>query len=131
VVQVAVNRHDPDRPTVGIWFAARLVEARAEPRSGDDAVAVGWFDPTIPPPLAFPTDAAVLAGLAAQRRGLLENIWRRAGSCVRLRSASKSSKIEAEEPCDRDVRLTPVRRFKARAPQSPKSTCLLFEADIV
>jgi len=64
VVQVAVNRHDPDRPTVGIWFAARLVDPRAEPRAGDDAVAVGWFDPTRPPALAFPTDAAVLAGLA-------------------------------------------------------------------
>lgn len=68
VVQVAVNRHDLDRPTVGIWFAARLVDPRLEPRAGDDAVAVGWHDPTEPPALAFPTDAAVIAGLAAQRR---------------------------------------------------------------
>ena len=69
VVQVAVNRHDPDRPTVGIWFAAHLVDPRAGPRAGDDAIAVGWFDPAIPPALAFPTDATVLAGLAAPPRG--------------------------------------------------------------
>ena len=69
VVQVAVNRHDPDRPTVGIWFAARLVAPQAEPRPGDDAIAVGWFDPTNPPPLAFPTDASVLAALATRGSG--------------------------------------------------------------
>jgi ADP-ribose pyrophosphatase YjhB (NUDIX family) len=67
VVQVAVNRHDPDRPTVGIWFSARLVDPHAEPRAGDDAVAVGWFDPATPPPLAFPTDRPVLANLASRR----------------------------------------------------------------
>ena len=55
VVQVAVNRHDPERPTVGIWFSARLVDPRVEARAGDDAVAVGWFDPAEPPTLAFPT----------------------------------------------------------------------------
>jgi hypothetical protein len=65
---VAVNRHDPDRPTVGIWFAARLIDPRAEPRAGDDAVAVGWYDPAEPPALAFPTDTAVLVGLAAHPR---------------------------------------------------------------
>ena len=68
VVQIAVNRHDPDRPTVGIWFSARLVDPRAEPVAGDDAVAVGWFDPAAPPPLAFPTDRPVLAALVARRR---------------------------------------------------------------
>jgi ADP-ribose pyrophosphatase YjhB (NUDIX family) len=67
VVQVAVNRHDADRPTVGIWFSARLVDPRAAPRAGDDAVAVSWFDPATPPPLAFPTDRPVLANLAARR----------------------------------------------------------------
>ncbi|MBM3218594.1 MAG: NUDIX domain-containing protein [Candidatus Rokubacteria bacterium] len=67
VAQVTVNRHAPDRPTVGIWFHARLVDPRAEPRAGDDAVAVGWFDPSAPPPLAFPTDQPVLAALAARR----------------------------------------------------------------
>ena len=68
VVQVEVNRHDPDRPTVGIWFSARLVTPGAELSAGDDAVAVGWFDPASPPPLAFPTDRPVLAHLAARRR---------------------------------------------------------------
>ena len=65
VLQVAVNRHVPELPTVGIWFSARLVDPRAEPHAGDDAVAVGWFDPASPPPLAFPTDRPVLAKLAA------------------------------------------------------------------
>ena len=67
IVHVATNRHEPERPTVGIWFAARLIDPRTEPRGGDDAVAAGWFDPAAPPPLAFPTDAPVLARLAAQR----------------------------------------------------------------
>ena len=66
VVQVAVNRHVPELPTVGIWFSARVLDPRAEPCAGDDAVAVGWFDPATPPPLAFPTDAPVLAKLAAR-----------------------------------------------------------------
>jgi hypothetical protein len=30
-----------------------------------DCAAVGWFDPAIPPALAFPTDATVLASFAA------------------------------------------------------------------
>lgn len=67
VVHVATNRHESERPTVGIWFAARLIDPRAEPHGGDDAVAAGWFDPAAPPPLAFPTDAPVLARLAARR----------------------------------------------------------------
>ena len=41
-----------------------LVDPSAEPRAGDDAVAVGWFDPASPPPIAFPTDAPVLARLS-------------------------------------------------------------------
>jgi ADP-ribose pyrophosphatase YjhB (NUDIX family) len=68
VAQVAVNRHEPARPTVGIWFAARLLDPAVEPRAGDDAAAVGWFDPASPPPLAFQTDGPVLANLAALHR---------------------------------------------------------------
>jgi len=68
VVQVAVNRHDPELPTVGVWFAARLADLGVEPHAGDDAVALGWFDPCGPPALAFPTDAALLARLAGPRR---------------------------------------------------------------
>jgi 8-oxo-dGTP diphosphatase len=67
VVQVTLNRHEPERPTVGIWFAARMREPAAEPRAGDDAVAVGWFDPGAPPPLAFPSDAPVLGRIVAGR----------------------------------------------------------------
>ena len=64
VVQVESNFHDPEKPTIGVWFAATLVDAAAVPRAGDDAVEVGWFDPASPPELAFPTDAALLARLA-------------------------------------------------------------------
>ena len=64
VVQVASNFHDPAKPTIGVWFAAELVDPDASPVAGDDAVAVAWFDPAAPPPLAFPTDAALLARLA-------------------------------------------------------------------
>ncbi len=64
VVQVASNFHDPRRPSVGVWFAATLADPAAVPHAGDDAVAVGWFDPAAPPPLAFPTDATLLARLA-------------------------------------------------------------------
>lgn len=67
IVQVTVNRHEPERPTVGIWFAARMIDPDAEPVAGDDAVAAGWFDPAAPPPLAFPTDAPLLARLASAR----------------------------------------------------------------
>jgi ADP-ribose pyrophosphatase YjhB (NUDIX family) len=59
-VFVETNMHQPERPTVGVWFAATLVDPNATPVAGDDAVGVGWFDPAAPPPLAFPTDAALL-----------------------------------------------------------------------
>jgi 8-oxo-dGTP pyrophosphatase MutT (NUDIX family) len=52
-VHVATNRHETERPTVGIWFAARLVDPNARPvaggrlprrmTAGDDAVAAGWY----------------------------------------------------------------------------------------
>ena len=64
ILQVATNMHEPDKPTIGIWFAAALVDPASRPVAGDDAVAVGWFDPAAPPPLAFPNDAALLARLA-------------------------------------------------------------------
>jgi 8-oxo-dGTP diphosphatase len=63
-VYVETNLHQPARPTVGIWFAATLVDPGATPVAGDDAVGVGWFDLHDPPPLAFPTDAALLEKLA-------------------------------------------------------------------
>src|SRR6185436_4460222 len=64
VVQVASNFHDAEKPTIGIWFAATLVNPAARPVAGDDAVAVDWFDPAAPPELAFPTDATLFAKLA-------------------------------------------------------------------
>ncbi len=64
VVQVGSNFHDPKKPTIGVWFAATLADPTATPKAGDDAVDVGWFDPADPPPLAFPTDVALLARLA-------------------------------------------------------------------
>ena len=63
-VQVASNFHEPEKPTIGVWFAATLADPAARPTAGDDAVAVDWFEPAAPPPLAFPTDAALLARLA-------------------------------------------------------------------
>ncbi len=62
VLAVHSNFHDRARQTVGIWFAGRIVGGRATP--GDDLDALGWFAPDTPPPLAFPTDAAVLSELA-------------------------------------------------------------------
>ncbi len=63
-VQVASNFHEPEKPTIGVWFAATLADPAVHPVAGDDAVAVDWFDPAAPPPLAFPTDAALLERLA-------------------------------------------------------------------
>jgi ADP-ribose pyrophosphatase YjhB (NUDIX family) len=63
-VHVETNLHQPEKPTVGIWFAATAVDPGATPVAGDDAVEVGWFDLDAPPPLAFPTDKALLAKLA-------------------------------------------------------------------
>jgi len=63
-VQVASNFHEPEKPTIGAWFAATLRDPGAIPVAGDDAVGVAWIDPAAPPPLAFPTDAALLARLA-------------------------------------------------------------------
>jgi ADP-ribose pyrophosphatase YjhB (NUDIX family) len=63
-VYVETNLHQPEKPTVGIWFAATMVDPAATPVAGDDAEDVGWFDLASPPPLAFPTDATLLAMLA-------------------------------------------------------------------
>jgi ADP-ribose pyrophosphatase YjhB (NUDIX family) len=67
IVQVATNLHEPSRPTIGIWFAATLVDPGAVPKAGDDAVGVAWVDPANPPELAFPTDRALLDRLARGR----------------------------------------------------------------
>jgi ADP-ribose pyrophosphatase YjhB (NUDIX family) len=61
VLAVHSNFHDRARQTVGIWFAGLIVGGIASP--GDDLDALGYFSPRRPPPLAFPTDALVLAAL--------------------------------------------------------------------
>lgn len=64
VLAVHSNFHDPERLTVGIWFAGQVVGGALKP--GDDLAEVAFFPLTDPPqPLAFPTDALVLAELRA------------------------------------------------------------------
>lgn len=65
VLQVASNFHDPAKPTVGVWFAAVVVGG--ELHAGDDASEAAFFAPGSLPPLAFPTDATLLARLEEER----------------------------------------------------------------
>ena len=65
VVAVHSNFHDSERLTVGIWFAGEDVSGEAYPADGELS-EVGYFDPSEPPPLAFPTDALVLEQLASE-----------------------------------------------------------------
>lgn len=61
VFTVLSNWHNPEAHTVGIWFDARVAGGRLE--AGDDLDAVEYFALDAPPPLAFPTDATVIAML--------------------------------------------------------------------
>ena len=62
VLAAHANFHDPERLTVGLWFAGRVVEGALKP--GDDLVEVAFFPLSEPPqPLAFPTDELVLREL--------------------------------------------------------------------
>ncbi len=70
VLAVHSNFHDPDRLTVGIWFAGRVVGGALQ--AGDDLDAVACFPLNAPPrPLAFPTDELVLAALQAGKLELV------------------------------------------------------------
>jgi len=62
VLQVASNFHDPAKPTVGVWFAARVAGRKLQ--AGDDAAQAEFFALDDLPQLAFPTDATLLTRLA-------------------------------------------------------------------
>lgn len=57
------NFHNARQHTVGTWFEADLLGGELRPLDGE-LDALQWCDPGEPPPLAFPTDALVLAELA-------------------------------------------------------------------
>jgi hypothetical protein len=61
VLAVHSNFHDRARQTVGIWFAGTALGGNASP--GGDLDALAFLALAAPPPLALPTDAAVLAAL--------------------------------------------------------------------
>ena len=63
VVAVHSNFHQPERHSVGIWFAGEVVGGEFGPGDGE-LTETGWFEPGSPPGLAFPTDALVLEQLA-------------------------------------------------------------------
>jgi 8-oxo-dGTP diphosphatase len=64
VLAVHSNFHDPERLTVGIWFAGQVIGGQLA--AGDDLDQVAFFPLAAPPePLAFPTDGLVLAELQA------------------------------------------------------------------
>jgi 8-oxo-dGTP diphosphatase len=66
------NFHDPERLTVGIWFAGRVV--RGALQAGDDLSEAAFFPLAAPPrPLAFPTDELVLAELREGKLKLVPN----------------------------------------------------------
>ncbi|MGD0969782.1 MAG: NUDIX hydrolase [Desulfobaccales bacterium] len=73
LLAVHSNFHDPERLTVGLWFAGRVVGG--ELRAGDDLTEVAFFPVAQPPqPLAFPTDALVAGELRAGKVYLIPDI---------------------------------------------------------
>jgi 8-oxo-dGTP diphosphatase len=70
VLAVHSNFHDSSRLTVGLWFAGRVVGGRL--RAADDLAEARFFPLKAPPgPLAFPTDALVVAELKQGKVQLL------------------------------------------------------------
>ncbi|MFN0096831.1 MAG: NUDIX domain-containing protein [Dehalococcoidia bacterium] len=68
VEAVHSNFHNAAQLTVGIWFEGSILGGELHPKDGelDD---LRYVDPAAPPPLAFPTDAVVLADIAAKHAG--------------------------------------------------------------
>ena len=64
VVHVASNFHDPEKLTVGVWFAGTMTGGTLE--AGDDVDDVGFFSLDALPPLAFETDVQLLQILGAE-----------------------------------------------------------------
>jgi 8-oxo-dGTP diphosphatase len=70
VLAVHSNFHDPERLTVGLWFAGRVVGGAL--KAGDDLAAAKFFPLAAPPqPLAFPTDLVVLEELRGGKAELV------------------------------------------------------------
>jgi 8-oxo-dGTP diphosphatase len=65
VIHVASNFHDPNKLTVGVWFAGTVTGGALA--AGDDADEVGWFALDDLPPLAFETDEALFERLRDER----------------------------------------------------------------
>ncbi len=63
IVAVHSNFHRTDDHSVGIWFAGQITGGHLHPADGE-LTDLAYVDPASPPPLAFPTDALVLAQLA-------------------------------------------------------------------
>jgi ADP-ribose pyrophosphatase YjhB (NUDIX family) len=73
VVAVHSNFHDPERLTVGIWFAGTVAGGTLQ--AGDDLDAVRFFPLEAPPaPLAFPTDALVVEELKKGKARLIPDL---------------------------------------------------------
>jgi ADP-ribose pyrophosphatase YjhB (NUDIX family) len=67
ILAVRSNFHNPELHTVGVWFSAEITGGTLQPREDlDDA---GFFDLEDLPPLAFPTDAAVLEDIRRSAAG--------------------------------------------------------------
>ncbi|MGA9755616.1 MAG: NUDIX hydrolase [Desulfobaccales bacterium] len=70
VLAVHSNFHDPERLTVGIWFAGRVTDGVLA--AHDDLTEVKFFPLAAPPQnLAFPTDALVVEELKAGKARLI------------------------------------------------------------
>jgi len=70
VLAVQSNFHDPERLTVGIWFAGRVVGGSL--KAADDLSEAAFFPLAAPPqPLAFPTDRVVIRELQGGKLGLV------------------------------------------------------------